>query len=533
MDMTYLANSGPIDISIAYRRHKSNRLDITNRPGYFSEGTIIGNQNIWGPYALYFPKYANDSDNYAVMGKITLFNRLELGFNKLETNQGNGSVYPYDKTLPTIDWKFFRNIFHLRYQKDLTKKVSMNILSTYQYDGTGPDSTWAQGWNNGSSWQSSRTVEMLTWKYLSSKWVLFNDIVFKPSKQWILSGGFKYASGHFQKSYEFGRSDQITFHPGDTEYQYDVLFPQPLSSGRTPGNNYLDNEWGVYFQGKWSSKKGNLHLVAGARYDDNIIYGNSFNPRIGAVYRFNKNLFLKSNYGTAFQAPAPRNLYGGWGGLIVSGALKPDEIQTVDLSMIWVSSHFAHDVTLYYNEIKNSILQGENLPKKKISGLEFKSQYLFPKLGNHIRDFRIHFNYSYIQAKYERSLYNTLTLRSSDLIGGIAKHKFNMIVDGDMFTNLHVNIRFNYVGKRPTIVSNPVADIDGYFITNIGFQVKNIFNKISLFLNVQNLLDVDYYHPGYDSASAGENITVPSGGWYSSRLPQAGRTYMLGILLVL
>lgn len=528
-DFTYLAKVGGIDFTLSYRRYRSDRFDITKRMGYFAEGTIIGNPNLWGPYAQYYPKYENVADNHGIIAKVSITKNLEIGFNNLETDQANGGVYPYDKTLPGCDWIFFRNIFHARYQNDLSKKVSMNILTTYQADGTGPDSTFAQGWNNGTTWDSSRTVELLTWKFLSYKWALFNDIFYKPNKQLIISSGIKYATGLYQKSYEFGSSDQITFNPGDTEYDYEVLFPPILSKGITPGNNYRDKEWGVYVQGKWSTLRENFHLVIGARYDDNNLYGDSFNPRIGAVWQISKKFLVKSNYGTAFQAPAPRNLYAGWGGLEVSNNLKPDEIKTVDFSVIYRSSRWVHDLTVYYNEITNSILQGQNLPQKNIYGLEYKGYYLLPQLGKQIQDVRVHLNYSFTHAIYETALSNSLTHRVSDLIGGIARHKFNLLVDADFFNAIHANVRFNYVGKRPTIISNPIEEVEDYLVTHLNLQWKNLFKKMSLYMSVYNLFDIDYYHPGYDSASAGENFAFPSTGWYSSRLPQAGRTFIMGL----
>ena len=65
---------------------------------------------------------------------------------------------------------------------------------------------------------------------------------------------------------------------------------------------------------------------------------------------------------------------------------------------------------------------------------------------------------------------------------------------------------------------------------NTSLQWKNIFNtKLTLFANINNILDEKYYHPGMDAASAGEDMSQPSNGWYSSRLPQPGRSYMFGI----
>ncbi len=529
-DVTFLGKHGPLGISLSYKRYRSDRIDLSDRPGFFTNGSIIGNPAVWGPFAQDYPLFQNLANNYGIIGKLT-FKNFQVGFNRLLTNQGNGGVYPFDKTLPTVNWKLFRNIFHIRYQRELSEKITWSFLSTFQKGGAGPDSVWAQGWNDGLQWTDIRTVEMMTWKFISSKWALFQDLVFKPADNWILSGGFKYAAGKYQKSYEFGTADTVTFIPGDTDFSYDNLYPQPLNPGQTPGNTFNDSEWGVYIQSKWSTRDKKFNLVAGMRYDDNNIYGDTFNPRIGATYQLSKKFLLKANYGTAFQAPAPRNLGGSWGGLNVSTELQPDEIETVDLSILSTSKNFAHDLTLFHNVVTKSILQGENLPKKTMMGFEYKFNLFFQSLGKNIKNIRAHFNYTFIDAKYDTERINLDTLRMSDKVGGIAKNKFNFILDADLFKHIHFNFKLNYIGKRPTIVSNPIAQVDAFTIASAGLQFRNIFKHLTLFVNVYNLFDVEYYHPGYDSANAGEDTSKPSTGWYCSRMPQPRRNFILGMTI--
>lgn len=527
-ELTFLGRDGPWGISLSYRRYRSDRLDVSDRPGFFANHTIIGNPDIWGPFAPHYPAYDNRANNSALLTTLS-FKNLEIGFNQMVTNQGNGSVYPYDKTLPSIDWKFFRNVFSIRYHDELSDQLAWTFLTTYQHDGTGPDSSWAQGWHHGdgNSWNDTRTVEMLTWKYISYKWNIYNDIVFSPTQQWFLSGGVKFSSGDYQKSYEFGRADAVTFTPGDRVYDYDQLFPRPLDNSKTPGNNYRDLEWGLYLQIKYSPKK--FNLLAGARYDNNSTYGDTFNPRIGATYQVTKNLLLKTNFGTAFQAPAPRNLYGSWGGLAVSANLEPDEIKSLDLSLLYSSKYSAHEITLFYNEIAKSILQGQNLPQKNIFGAEYKFHLLLDSIGQSVKNLLIHFNYTFTNSKFSDPISDSFTGRCHDRVDGIAKHKFNLLLDADWLNHVHLNIKLNYVGKRPTIVSNPIPTIGPYLLTSASIQYKNLFDHVTLYFNVANIFNVDYYHPGYDSASAGEDLSKPSRGWYSSRLPQPGTTFMTGI----
>ncbi len=527
-DMTYLAKYGPIGISASYRRYMSENFDMTNSPGYFDE-SIFGNKDIWGPYAEYYPEFQNPSDDYGFLSSIT-FKNFELGYNNLQTKHGNGGEYPYDKTLPTPNWKFKKEVIYFKYSKNINDKLSFHTLATHQISGSPTDNIWAQGWNSANSWDSMRTVEMLTWKYISKRWTFSEDFIYSPLDFLIINGGVKIASGTYQKSYEFGYSDQTSWMPGQQWQQPDLLFPDPRNENNIPGNTYTDKDYGVFLQTKFKLINNRLNIVAGARYDYNTIYKESFNPRVGFTFQLTKNLFIKSNYGTAFQQPAPRNLYGSWGGLTVNENLEAEEIQTVDFSFLTITSNFTNEITAFYNIVTNSVQQGINLPEKNMYGAEVKFNYIVPVISKNIKNLSFHFNYTYIDAKYESPISNVTTGRSSDIIGDIAPHKANFIAGIDFFDLIHWNITANYVSEKQTVVSNPIEKVEQFYLLNSSLQIINLFDeKISIFANAENILDTKYFHPGMDNAGAGEDLSVPSQTWYNSRLPQPGRRFMFGI----
>ena len=65
-------------------------------------------------------------------------------------------------------------------------------------------------------------------------------------------------------------------------------------------------------------------------------------------------------------------------------------------------------------------------------------------------------------------------------------------------------------GANTTISSNPLDEIDPYFILNgaVTFQATK---NIAVQLTANNLLNNEYFHPGVRSAN---------GGYYASALPQ-------------
>jgi len=65
---------------------------------------------------------------------------------------------------------------------------------------------------------------------------------------------------------------------------------------------------GGYFQAQYVPVK-QLSFTLGARYDDNSLYGASFTPRLGMVYKLLPATTVKFLYGSAYLAPSPSYSY--------------------------------------------------------------------------------------------------------------------------------------------------------------------------------------------------------------------------------
>ena len=83
-------------------------------------------------------------------------------------------------------------------------------------------------------------------------------------------------------------------------------------------------------------------LTFGLRYDDYNDFGNSFNPRIAAVYNVSDSLRFKALFGGAFRAPTLRELYDntriGADGIIGNEDLAPEESNTLEVGIELVYS---------------------------------------------------------------------------------------------------------------------------------------------------------------------------------------------------
>lgn len=78
---------------------------------------------------------------------------------------------------------------------------------------------------------------------------------------------------------------------------------------------------GAYLQTQWQPHEA-VNVTLGARYDKNSRYGNTFNPRVGVVYKPAEKTTIKALYGSAFLAPTTSDSYVHYGSFITEDSGK-------------------------------------------------------------------------------------------------------------------------------------------------------------------------------------------------------------------
>lgn len=525
-EATYVGKSHDVGVFISGRYYKSDEPDYSDQPGFFSNDII---RNSWRPMADRYNSYEDPTNDYTVLFKLN-FKDLEFGYDRLYYAEGSGPEYALDKTLPSPQWKDFRNMAYLRYAKDASDSLHVSTLITHKEGDTPPDSAWAERYdydadNPEDPGYGNPDVSMGYWQFYNEQYTFQQDFVCRLNSQVILNGGASLETTDYQKGYQVYFGDWVE----DDETAY-TNYPDTPPDNVGEDRRFKMRLYGGYVQLKWHDKKENFFIVPGVRHDHNSIYENTTNPRFGIVYKFTEDYILKANYGSGFQYPSPRNLYGSWEGTTVSENLKPETIDAYELGFLFpASQRIQNEVSLFYNQIKNASLKGENLPQRNIYGLEYKANASIDTVSDDIRKCNIFFNYSYIRPKYDEAVSSSATGRISDDVGEIAEHKFNLGASAEFFNLFNVTLRNNYVGERKTIVSNPIKKIKPYFISNLVLNIPYSLKttKMGLSFAVNNLFNKRYFHPGNVDAGAGEDTSRESLAWYSSRLPQYGRHYML------
>ncbi|SMF48867.1 TonB-dependent receptor [Pseudobacteriovorax antillogorgiicola] len=95
-----------------------------------------------------------------------------------------------------------------------------------------------------------------------------------------------------------------------------------------------------------------------------------------------------------------------------------------------------------------------------------------------------------------------------------------------------MNYALNFVSSRDLYLRNPLRrdneELEGYlnFDTTLAYRPTK---EYSLTLKVQNVFDNEYYHPGGEQADSGINRSQPAAGFRNSLIPQAKRTFLVGL----
>ncbi|WP_035235920.1 TonB-dependent receptor plug domain-containing protein [Desulfobacter vibrioformis] len=96
------------------------------------------------------------------------------------------------------------------------------------------------------------------------------------------------------------------------EFQRQTIdyFMDNSSSGTTTRTTVLEDvdTFSIFLQDEWTLFE-KLMLVPGIRYDNHSTFGDSFNPKLSAMYRFRESTTLRASVGKSFKSPTIRQLY--------------------------------------------------------------------------------------------------------------------------------------------------------------------------------------------------------------------------------
>ncbi len=340
--------------------------------------------------------------------------------------------------------------------------------------------------------------------------------------------------------------------------------PRPYNTSASPQNQgtYYPNttlpiigsemsyySWSGYLQ--WQAQwHADFSTMIGLRDDWYSTYGNSLNPRLGAVWQPMPGNFLKLLYGQAFRTPSAEEMLSAFGSFsgsvdgsgryigtnfrVQNRSLEPEKSKTLSLTWDWRASRDFNLVTnLYATRVDNVIsTQNEavstqyipgavlsNTTSKQNSGQErYQGIDIIPHWQTHLAGAwmaDLWGSYSYIKG----TIHDTTDGMDWDQTN-IASHKVKLGTTFRYQDWLTITPRLVWVGETNTGRKNTLAPgerlkTDAYTVASLHIGVHKLWDEhLSFYFDVYNLFDERYY------AAHGSSSTV------MLQVPQQPRTLM-------
>jgi outer membrane cobalamin receptor len=533
-DAFRISLSGRFDVgvtdTVANGRYEYTKPDYTRNRRLW--GTLLDNPNLAG-------NPESPHQNTGVDVRMFLGN-TEAGLLVNTMRSGYGNEYPFDAVQPHAVWSRPQLSAHLRHVQAFSSQFSSSTLVRYRESSVSNDSYFVEGYGSGA--QGNRVLDVSFWQALCSSISLFQDFSYTVSDALSFNAGLKYERRDLQKAYDVNYGPAIL---ADSLQQRSYPMPPPPPAILQYQNRIIVTDEGAYIQGKYRAtnlfgSNDEHNITAGARLDNNSVYGQAFTIRAGYVGKFDK-IGVKVLYGQAFQEPTPRQLFGGWQGAGSDPALKPERSSTLEGSLSYTAQNISVMVNPYLVNNENTIVNvrggAQNLGARDVFGVDAHLQGLWQP--GFVKQLSLWLYYSFISGR-EKQIIDGLITDTFGRIGDLADHKIYFGANCDITENLNLTLRARFIGERITIASNPVGSIAPYFTMDLSLGYANLFAPgVGLAVRCANLFDAHYFHPGIRDGGAGTtpgffdatNIWRGSQTFYSSLLAQPGRTVQVVLLV--
>lgn len=386
-------------------------------------------------------------------------------------------------------WNPYTRTAYIRNYLEVNKKTALITRIIYRETGVSEKSySYATDakFNN-------QVVKRNIWANYSNR--VLGDIVinYSPGKNHKITAGLQFYQDNLERGFREVYQDTLI----DT---IDHIPVSGIYSTFKPRVYTIQNNTGVFAQYVITTKF--LHktdFTLGARYDNNSIYGITFNPRSGIIIQPHEKITCKLLYGRAFRAPTNFELYSKSPVRIPNPDLKPEIMNTYDVNIIYTPSKFwIARFSIFQNNLTNVIVQdvpiggglrqNQNVGSTIINGFE-------ATLDISVKTINGFLNFTYQEGKGNDGT-------KDDSIANIAKFKGNIGAVIQIDKLFSISIISNWVGPRTVSAKNPLGKVDGYFTTNVVISTVNLFdNRICASLNIRNLFNQRYFDPGIKDAS--------------------------------
>jgi len=264
-------------------------------------------------------------------------------------------------------------------------------------------------------------------------------------------------------------------------------------------------------------------LVAGVRFDHSSFYGDSTNPRVSTIYKYNEQNVFKLMYAHSFLAPAPNQAFANFGSFtgtqdgnglwtsrlesayrVPNPDLKPEKLKTLEFNYEHWFTPYSHIkfapfytkisdliiVTIENNVNDTSSIPGaflyntssfKNVGESKIYGIDISSEFVFQYKNIEFKNWG---SFSYIDGENkENGKTKELPMISHYKAKGgstaIYKEKYLL------------SPMFRWISGANRNDPNNRTKVSSYFVMDMHGEVK-LTPSISIKADITNLFDRQY-----------------------------------------
>ncbi|WP_288130404.1 TonB-dependent siderophore receptor [Microbulbifer sp.] len=321
--------------------------------------------------------------------------------------------------------------------------------------------------------------------------------------------------------------------PGDTTYSVDVFNPVhgQVAPDRSPMANRQEEQsaWGLYVQDQVDLGE-HWKLLLGMRYDDfsqdidNRLSGTknhqsqtATSPRAGLVYEASDTLSVYASYSEGFSPNSGVDFFGT--------AFDPEESKSYEVGtkLLALDGALSSTIALFKMEKSNIVAADPAHPGSSAALGEAESQGVEIDITGDLTDtVRLLLNYAYVDAKTGNDITNAdwgVDVPAGSPLINIPENSANLLLVNS-FTlggkGSTFGIGVNYVDDRLGETVDPSYILPSYTLVKLlgSYQATG---KLKLTMNVDNLLDEEYYASSYHKlwTMPGAPLTWTLGATYS------------------
>jgi len=292
-----------------------------------------------------------------------------------------------------------------------------------------------------------------------------------------------------QVSKSIGEASQLTLGTewnhilGVLQKNYDISPPATYSDVTSDGDNV-----GVYVQDEIALCP-TLTLNAGLRYDWYSSFGDTWNPRVAAIFHPWEETTFKAIYGEAFRAPNAYEYDYVAPGYISNHLLEPEKIRSAEL--VWeqgISTHYRLTLTAFYTKLSDLIAQQQdlntgdfffdNVDEVTTRGAEAELE------GQWDNGWRARASYCYAYTRDEGT---------GQRLSNSPEHLATVNVVAPLWAEkLSLGIEVQGMSERNSVSG---TGVDGHVVCNVTLFSRALARNLELSASIYNLFDEDYADP--------------------------------------